>query len=93
MKKHTKIYFDFFKISYDESGWHDYIRCEKCGAKAVDIHHIDSRKMGGNKNKDYIENLMALCRQCHQNYGDINFFKSNLQKIHNEKIRTFKGDL
>ena len=33
--------------------------------RAVDIHHLESRGMGGSKNKDYIENLMGLCRDCH----------------------------
>jgi len=26
--------------------------------------------MGGGKGKDEIENLMALCRECHVEYGD-----------------------
>ena len=61
MKKHTKVYLDFF--NYVEQ---DYIPCEmECGDKAVDVHHLQSRGMGGSKNKDYIENLMGLCRDCH----------------------------
>ncbi len=44
----------------------DVILCEMmCGSRAVDIHHIDSRKMGGSNSMDYIENLMGLCRDCH----------------------------
>ena len=49
-------------MGYDETDW---IPCEVCGAKAVDIHHIEARGMGGSKTKDVIENLMALCRSCH----------------------------
>jgi hypothetical protein len=56
MQKHTKIYFDYF--DYTES---DFIPCEICGHKAVDIHHIHGR----GKDKDVISNLMALCRPCH----------------------------
>jgi hypothetical protein len=49
MRKHTKIYLDHY--GYDET---DFIPCEICGAKAVDIHHIEAKGMGGSKTKDYI---------------------------------------
>ena len=40
--------------------------CFTCeNAFAVDWHHIESRKMGGNKKKNEISNLIALCRDCH----------------------------
>lgn len=65
MKKHTKIYLDYF--GYGEE---DFIPCEVCTKKAVDIHHIVARGMGGSKEKDNIQNLMALCRECHLEYGD-----------------------
>tara|TARA_R110002020_G_scaffold55470_4_gene153838 strand:+ start:947 stop:1243 length:297 start_codon:yes stop_codon:yes gene_type:complete len=66
MQKHTKVYFNFF--GYDESS---YINCEmECGARAVDIHHLERR----NKTKnDYIENLVALCRDCHINCNESSF--------------------
>jgi len=60
MRKHTKIYIDYFG-----HGEQSFIPCEVCGTKAVDIHHIEPRGMGGSKTKDYIENLMALCRKHH----------------------------
>ena len=61
MKIHTKVYMQFF--DYGET---DFVMCEFCQQdRAVDIHHLDSRGMGGSKNKDYIENLMGLCRECH----------------------------
>ena len=56
MQKHTKIYLDYFQL-----GEQDFIPCEACGAKAVDIHHI----FGRGKGKDVIGNLMALCRKHH----------------------------
>lgn len=77
MQKHTKIYFSYF--GFDET---DFISCEICGAKATDIHHIDARGMGGSKSKDFIENLQALCRQCHTQYGDITEFKPKLKEVH-----------
>jgi len=64
MRKHTKIYFDYFGYTGQE-----FIACEVCGRKAVDIHHIDCKGMGGTS-KDKIENLMAVCRECHVVYGD-----------------------
>lgn len=81
MKNHTKIYLS--SLGYDIG---DFIQCEVCGAKAVDIHHIEARGMGGSKTKDVIENLMALCRSCHNKYGDVTKYKPVLKKIHLEYI-------
>ena len=60
MKKHVKIFLQNF-------GWgeQDFIPCLMCGQRAVDIHHIERRGMGGSKTKDKIENLAELCRHCH----------------------------
>jgi len=81
MKKHTKLYLQ--EMGYDETDW---IPCEVCGAKAVDIHHIEARGMGGTSNHDTIENLMALCRNCHITYGDVKHHKEWLQEIHDKKL-------
>ena len=76
MKKYTKLYMDFFGFFGDE-----YIPCETCNAKAVDIHHIVARRMGGSE-KDQIENLMALCRSCHIKYGDKKQYMEMLKERH-----------
>lgn len=81
MRPYTRLYMT--KMGYDES---DFIPCEVCKAKAVDIHHINARGMGGTGTKDTIENLMALCRTCHVKYGDKKKFIDILQSIHNEEI-------
>jgi len=61
VKKHTKVYMQFF-----DYGEQDFVMCEMCQQdRAVDIHHIQGRGMGGSKEKDFIENLMGLCRECH----------------------------
>ena len=65
MKKHTKLYLDYFGYFGSQ-----FVACEVCGSKAVDIHHIDCRGMGSSKEKDTIDNLMAVCRSCHVTYGD-----------------------
>lgn len=77
MKKHTKLYLDYFGYLTT-----DFVKCECCGAKAVDIHHINPRGIGGTKEPDRIENLQALCRQHHQDYGDRKQFKNWLFRLH-----------
>jgi hypothetical protein len=79
LKKHVKLYLDYFD-------YHDFIPCEVCGGKAVDIHHINCRGMGGSKTKDEIENLMAVCRECHIKYGDKKDYIQFLTEIHNQKL-------
>jgi 5-methylcytosine-specific restriction endonuclease McrA len=81
MRKHTKVYLK--AMGYDES---DFIPCEICNAKSVDIHHIDARGMGGAKDKDTIENIMALCRSCHVKYEGNKSDKEYLKQIHLIKI-------
>jgi len=81
LKNHTKIYFQYF--GYDVTS---FIPCEICGKMANDIHHIHARGMGGTKKADNIENLMALCRNCHIEYGDKKQHIDFLVEIHNKKI-------
>lgn len=83
MKKHTKIYLE--DMGYDPE---DYIPCEipGCGKRAVDIHHIESRGMGGTVKADNIKNLMGLCRYHHDEYGDKKQYKKFLQDIHDNNI-------
>ncbi len=76
MKNHTKVYLKEFQ--YHET---DFIPCEICEQKAVDIHHIEARGMGGTQ-KDDPENLMALCRECHILFGDKTKFKKMLNFMH-----------
>ena len=82
MKKYTRTYLTYF--GYDET---DFIPCEVCNKQAVDIHHIEAKGMGGSKTKDNIENIMALCRDCHIKYGDKKQYKDFLKQIHATKIR------
>jgi hypothetical protein len=79
MKKHTKIYMD--ALGYDET---DYIPSEISGDKAVDIHHIDCRGMGGDPkgSKNRIEELQAVTREEHLKYGDKKEFMFFLYEKH-----------
>jgi predicted HNH restriction endonuclease len=60
MIKYKRIYLEAF--GYDTS---DFIPCEHCGKPSVHIHHVDIKGMGGSKNADRIDNLIALCYDCH----------------------------
>lgn len=81
MRKHTSIYRTFFDLSIA-----DMAECELCGlvSHQMDVHHIECRGLGGNPlgDKDRILNLMGLCRECHEQFGDISKFKDTLRKKH-----------
>jgi 5-methylcytosine-specific restriction endonuclease McrA len=81
MRKHTKIYTEFFGYGMDS-----WMPCEICGSGAVDVHHIDARGMGGRDSADEIENLMGVCRQCHIEYGDKKQHKDMLREVHQKFI-------
>ena len=82
MKNHTKVYLK--EMGYDTT---DFIPCEVCSQKATDIHHIKARGMGGSKTADIIENLMALCRSCHMQYGDIKIYYDTLIDTHEKHLQ------
>jgi hypothetical protein len=42
--------------------------------------------MGGSKSADTIENIMALCRKHHEEFGDKKQWKEWLTKLHNIKM-------
>ena len=67
LKGHKKTYCD--AMGYIEG---DFIPCEVCGSEGHEIHHIKARQMGGTTDpyKNSIFNLMCLCRNCHEEYGD-----------------------
>ncbi len=83
MQKHHKIYVEHFP---SHTGYYD---CEVCGKKAEDIHHIKRRSEFGTKTKDQqdqIENLIALCRDCHNKAHDNVLTKKYLIEKHKKKL-------
>lgn len=88
MKKHIKTYLEYYWVEQDQ------IKCEnpKCKNMAVDIHHIKPRSWFWKKIKylqDLIENLIALCRDCHDraHFKKEKYLrKEELQKIHNQNL-------
>ena len=78
MKYHTKVYMDFFH--YAEQ---DFMPCEMCGSRAVDIHHLEKR----NKTKnDFIENLIGVCRDCHNKAESDRMFNMFCRIKHLENV-------
>lgn len=85
MQPHTKVYFKYFNISFDPAtGWHDHIPCEICSKKAIDIHHINGR--WNKENSNNIENLIALCRGCHEDAHANELTKGDLHVAHYAKM-------
>jgi hypothetical protein len=74
-------------MDYFGYGIEDVILCEICQKRGNDIHHVENRKMGGDKTKDAPENLMCLCRFCHTEYGDVPELIEVLKKIHLNRMK------
>jgi len=85
MQTYTQVYFDFF--GFDISDW---IPCEVCQKRqATEIHHIEGR-LGELLTK--IENLVAICRLCHEKYGQKTKYLKFLQDIHNKYMKEHGKD-
>jgi 5-methylcytosine-specific restriction endonuclease McrA len=80
MKSYVKKYLEYFGY-----GPEDFIPCEICSKKAVDIHHVEPRSKRMDLLND-IQNIMALCRECHNKYGDVPEKKDWLRDIHLQKM-------
>ena len=76
MKKHIKIFFE--NSEYDNT---DFIPCFVCGKQSVDIHHIEPKGMGGRKSADRYDNLIPLCRSCHEKAHANIISKEELKKL------------
>lgn len=94
LPKHTQVYIDFF--GYDEGDW---IGCEITGETAVDIHHINPKRMGGRKtfiyddveyDIDAIENLMAVAREPHVDCDNGTYPLEDQWALHQKVIRNHR---
>ena len=65
MQSYVALYMACF--GYGKS---DFISSELSNAAAIDVHHIQNRGSGGTKTEDRIENLIAVSREEHVEYGD-----------------------
>ena len=83
MKPYQKKYMKFFGYQIQED-----IMSELSNNPANEIHHIDCKGMGGRKNADEIENLMALTTDEHTEYGDKKQHTEFLKEKHLEFIKS-----
>ena len=67
-------------------GEQSFVSCERCKGPASDIHHIKYRSHGRD---DSIENLIALCRDCHNLAHAEKLSKIELQMIHNKFLANY----
>ena len=64
----------------------DFVPCECCSSRASEIHHIHARSQRKDLLND-INNLMAVCRKCHEKYGDKKMWIEFLQNKHNQFMK------
>jgi len=83
MENHIKIYYKAFGYDLNEID-KIYVPSEISDTQYNDIHHIISR---GKKGADRIENLMAVTRQEHIDYGDNILYMVLLLKIHQRHLQ------
>ena len=73
MQKHIKIFLKSRGFDWTES----HYNCEKCyWNNWVDVHHIISRRYD---NTDRPDNLIMLCRSCHQYIHNHNTTKNKAE--------------
>jgi hypothetical protein len=84
MQKHLEVYSNYFGIAPTE-----YSPCEIpfCGLRAVDVHHIDAKGMGGTTHDYHINELMGLCRSHHE--GEWILGKELMKYLHLQFIYCF----
>jgi len=75
-------------MQFFDYGEQSFVMCEACQQdRAVDIHHLTKQsKFGNKKEKDYIENLMGLCRDCHNKAESDNMFNMYCRIKHLENV-------
>jgi 5-methylcytosine-specific restriction endonuclease McrA len=82
MKKHVRVY-----LKSIGAGEQDVIICESCRrTRAVDVHHVQPKGVGGRKGAEVLENLIGLCRLCHNKAHSSQIAQETLQKIVDRRI-------
>ena len=74
MVRYKQVYLDYYGVTSQ-----DWIGCENCNKTSVDLHHLIFKSQGG---KDNIENLVALCRECHIFAHNSKIFNNELKQKH-----------
>lgn len=77
MKKHVKIWMEYMGVAPG-----DYYPCEcGCGKPVCQVHHLESRGMGGRPSMDRFDNLIGLSRECHDRAHRDRAFNNYLKGI------------
>lgn len=72
-------------LKHHNIGEQDIVRCDVCGRLGSEIHHIKFKSaMGG----DEIENLILLCRLCHESAHFIRKPYLKAEELHDIKNKT-----
>ena len=91
MKDYKKLFSRYWGISTD-----DVPLCWGCNqAVAVDIHHIEPKRMGGvQRNRlNRIDNLFAVCRKCHSLAHKNKSVNEEFKNILQERIKLREKNL
>ena len=88
MKNYTRTYLTVINELTDDND--TFVPCECCGGRSTEIHHILNKNRliehGILNLKDTIENIMAICRGCHDEFGDKDGYLPILLKTHSDYI-------
>ena len=79
MINYKKVFLKFWDFTIA-----DYIPCAYCSSPSVDIHHLVFKSQGG---KDEPNNLIALCRYCHEKAHKDKNFNLYLKELHEINIK------
>lgn len=83
MVKHKRIYLNYFGYKHG-----DWVPCENCSSTCTDIHHLQFRSLQGS---DEPQNLMGLCRLCHNKAHNDPKFNNKLKEIHRCKYDAWEN--
>ena len=84
MTSYGKVFLEAFGL--DET---DFIPCSICQKQSVDFHHIISRSRF-REGLNMIENVLPVCRKCHQDFGEVNDYIPMLLKIQKKTLEINK---
>lgn len=69
----------------------DFMPCEICDRQAVEVHHLEPKSIAKSK-ENLIDNLIGVCRDCHDNCHRNNSFNQEAMLIHRKKLLGVKTD-
>ena len=83
MKPHVKIYIKHFNLGMDDMWYCELCRHDYPINNGLDLHHIKYKSRGGG---DEVENVICLCRKCHDLAHNEEIKPKLLQLAHNRNL-------